>query len=248
MHPLVACVLLRVGRLDQFREDPQADPPDGKPRQPADGGGGKRCAVVGADDPRESVLPEEALEDGLRKLMRGGQERLNVEEVPGEPVLDGQGIGVQPVAGPEVPFEVGGPDLVGGGHGRGRSSRVRQAPPLSGRGDEAMALQDVADGGTRRPPDLGRLPVKEPQELLGAPVRMTAPGLQDPLDDRCGRGTGEPVRTPGSFGDPFEAPLLEPADPLVAGLATYAVSAAHFGQGVKLSGAVSDKQESLVHG
>ena len=96
--------------------------------------------------------------------------------------------------------------------------------------------------------DLGGSPVKEPQELLGAPVRMTAPGIQDSLDDLGGGGTGETMGPPGSFGDPFEALLLEPADPLVAGLAAYAVSAAHFGQGVEFPGAVGDKQESLVHG
>ena len=96
--------------------------------------------------------------------------------------------------------------------------------------------------------DLGVSPAQEPEELLGAPVRVTAPGLQDPLDNRGGRGTGETTGSPGVLGDPLEALLLEPADPFVAGLAADAVSPAHFGQGVEFPGAVGKKQESLIHG
>lgn len=50
MHPLVASVLLRMRRLDQLGEDPQANPPDGKPREAPDGGGREWRSVVGADD------------------------------------------------------------------------------------------------------------------------------------------------------------------------------------------------------
>jgi hypothetical protein len=96
--------------------------------------------------------------------------------------------------------------------------------------------------------DLGVSPAQEPEELLGAPVRVTAPGLQDPLDNRGGRRPGDTTGSPGVLGDPFEALLLEPADPLVAGLAAYTVPTAHFGQGIEFPGAVGKKQESLVHG
>ena len=51
VHALVPSVLLGMGGLYQLRADAQADPPDREAREAADGrGGGKRHAVVGADD------------------------------------------------------------------------------------------------------------------------------------------------------------------------------------------------------
>ena len=85
MHSLVACVLLRMRRLDELGEDPQADPPDRELGEPSDGGGGKGSSVVGADDPGKSVFLEEPHEDGLGEVVGGRQKRLNVEQVPGRP-------------------------------------------------------------------------------------------------------------------------------------------------------------------
>ena len=145
-------------------------------------------------------------------------------------------------------FEVGGPDLVGSGHGGCGAAGVREAPTATRGRDHAVALEDVTDSGAGRPGDRGIVSAQEPQELLGAPVRMATPGLQDPLDDLGGRRTSQMVRPAGSFTEPFGALLLEPADPLVGGLAADAVSAAYFGQGIEFPCAVGNEQESLVHG
>src|SRR3990172_4703830 len=68
VHPLVASVLLGVGRLDEFGEDAQADPPDGEARQcdrfspclrgsPSYRGHGptRRSSTPGRTDPRSST-------------------------------------------------------------------------------------------------------------------------------------------------------------------------------------------------
>lgn len=149
MHPLVAAVLLRMSRLDQLGEDPQANPPDGKPREAPDGGGREWRSVVGADDLGEPVLPEEALEGRLGELVGRRQKRADVEQVAGEAVRDGQRIAIEAVSGLEVALVVGGPDLVGGGHRRCGPSWVIETPALPDRRDEAMPLEDVADGGAR---------------------------------------------------------------------------------------------------
>ena len=51
MHAFVSSILLRLGRLDEFRKDAQADPPDRQPGEAGNGvGGGKGSAVVGTND------------------------------------------------------------------------------------------------------------------------------------------------------------------------------------------------------
>jgi len=75
-----------------------------------------------------------------------------------------------------------------------------------------------------------------------------APGLEDPIDGLGGRRTSNMVRPAGLFDEPFGAPLLEPIDPLVAGLAADAVAAAQIGNRRKFAGAVGNEQEFLVHG
>jgi len=150
MHPLVTAVLLRMGGLDQLGEDPEPDPPDGEPRETPDGGGREGSSVVGADPSGQTVLAEEALEDGLGELVSRREEPADVEQVPGESVRDGEGIALDAVSGLEVALVVGGPDVVGRGDGRDGAPRVVESPPLPSRGHKAVALEDVADGGARR--------------------------------------------------------------------------------------------------
>ena len=183
MHSLVAAVLLRMGRLDQLGEDPEPDPPDGEPRETPDGGGREGGSVVGADPSGQSVLAEEALEDGLCELVSRREEPADVEQVTREPIRDGKGVAVDAVPGLKVALVVGGPDLVGRGDGRGGAPRVVKSPSLPCRGHEAVPLEDVADGGAWRQGRLRELLGEEPQQLLGSPVRVVPPGVQDPLDE-----------------------------------------------------------------
>jgi hypothetical protein len=116
VHPLVAAVLLRLARLDQLGIDPQPHPPDAELGEAAERPGGKRDAVVGTEDFRESVLSEQPLEDGPALSVGGAGEAATGEQVPAEAVLDGERVAVAPVAGLKLPLEVGRPDPVGRDH------------------------------------------------------------------------------------------------------------------------------------
>jgi len=113
VHPFMATVLLGVSGLDELGVDAEADPPNGKPRQAAQSGGGEGNAVVGADDAGQTVLLEQVAEHGLAADMLRGTEALAGEQVTAEPVDDGEGVAIEAVAGLELTLEVGGPDVVG---------------------------------------------------------------------------------------------------------------------------------------
>jgi len=59
-------ILLGVRRLDELGLNARLEPRDAERREPAERGGSKGHAVVGADALREAVLTEEPLEDGNR--------------------------------------------------------------------------------------------------------------------------------------------------------------------------------------
>jgi len=64
VHALVPTVLLGRGGLDEVGQDPEFDPPDREPGEACEGHGSERRSVVGPDLIRESILSEEAPEDG----------------------------------------------------------------------------------------------------------------------------------------------------------------------------------------
>lgn len=110
MHPFMASVLIRGRRFDQLGEDTEPNPPDRQRGEAAEGGGGKRHAVVGPDDVRRAVLLKQPEEDRARQEDPGREQALTRQQVPAAPIDDRQGIAVDAIAGFEVAFEVGGPD------------------------------------------------------------------------------------------------------------------------------------------
>lgn len=129
---------------------------------------------------------------------------------------DRQGVAVDPVPGPEVALEVGGPQIVGLGGRRGDDPGMvmRLAPPALLR--QAAAREQIArraDGGLGN----ARMPGLEPlQNLLRPPAGMRPPGRTEELGDV----PGDPVRTVVRGPAPvLEAPptlLREAGQPLVA--------------------------------
>src|SRR4029453_12972612 len=89
--------------------------------------------------------------------------------------------------------------------------------------------------------------VQRSQQLLAAPARVTAPGLEDRGDDLLRRGIG---RTPG----PTRA-LLQPrralpqvvVDPLVASLPRDAVQLPQLGYRKRVAKVIGDELRPLVH-
>ena len=70
VHALVSAVLFRMTGLDEFRIDPESDPPDRETTQSSNGRGGEGHSIVGANDFGKSVLLEEAAKYGRPPCVR----------------------------------------------------------------------------------------------------------------------------------------------------------------------------------
>ena len=75
---------------------------------------GERASIVGADRPWQAKITEGAFEDGSGTEAPGIGQSLAGEEIAGMLIADGQGEAPDAVAGGELAFEVGGPQIVGG--------------------------------------------------------------------------------------------------------------------------------------
>src|SRR5207247_594142 len=149
VHPLVSSVLLRVRRLDQLRMDAEPDPPDGECRQPAQGTGGKRRAVIGADSLRPAIAPEEPGKHGPTRGDRRLEQAAAAEQETRRGVLDRERVAVDAIAGAKLPFEIGGPDrirLIERGVG---AAVVKAAPRSTPAAGAAMTLANPVAGGHR---------------------------------------------------------------------------------------------------
>ena len=133
VHPLVRSVLLGLGREGPLVLDAQAAPPHVEPGEAVDAGGAKGHAVVGADRPRQAVLPEEPFEDRAHLLALRSEQAVASQEVAGVLVGDRQRVAVHAIAGAEVALEVGGPETIGLRGGRRHDPGVlvvAPAPPV----------------------------------------------------------------------------------------------------------------------
>src|SRR6266550_8005580 len=170
MHPLVPAVLFWSTRLNQLRPNAEPDPPDGEGGHPAEGIGREWGPVIRADPLGQPVVAEEALEHGAGQLDRRMQKTLAAEEKARRPVLDRQGIAINPIAGFELPLVVDGPNVVGRGHRARRPAWMRSPGPSRRPRNQTFAFENRMGGGR-----MGQLPVRLQalqldQELFGAPV------------------------------------------------------------------------------
>jgi hypothetical protein len=131
-----------------------------------------------------------------------------------------------------MPFEVGGPEVVGM-HGRGGNHAgmlAGSAPPAFL--DQAAARQEVAGRADRRQLD-ALVSRRQPlQEFLGAPVRMLTACRADQLGDLARDPMRAPVRGAASVAESRATARIEAVEPLVASLPTDVVAIAKLGHGV----------------
>jgi hypothetical protein len=248
VHPLMSTVLFRVGGFDELRVDPEADPPDGESREAPQRGGGEGHAVIGTDDPRKAVLLEEAQENRLCQANRGRRESLTAKEKPTVAVDEGQGEAIDPIPRPELPLEVGSPNIVGLEHRGQWFSRMAWEATSSPSRDEAVALEDIVAGGAGGPVP-ARVPSgKHAQQLLGSPGWMAASTLEQALGDagralvRAGMGMPRTVlQTRRAF-------LSVPMKPLVGSFPADSEPTGQLGERGKLALVIGNKANSLVHG
>ena len=178
----------------------------------------------------------------------GREQAVAGQEVAGVLVGDREGIAVDPIAGPEVALEVGGPEVVGLRRRGGNDPGVLIVAPAAPFLDEPAARQEVP-GGTAGGPVQSGPPRPEPrQELGGAPARMLPPGR---VDHRChllGDAVRALVRRAAPIPEALPAGVLEAREPLVAGLATDAVPGAELEHGVQVQPVIANEPFTLFHG
>ena len=190
-------------------------PPHIELREPMDGLGGERDAVVGADGARQAVLAEGALKRRLGARCLDIPQAVARQQVAGMLVGDRQWIAVHPVPRPELALEVCRPEIIGRRGVRGHGARVDGASPPSPLGDEPFPREQIADRADRWPRGNAAMPrAEQVKQFLGTPLRMLAPLRAEQLRDGIGDAMGAMVRCTASIGEGRTATFLDPLPPL----------------------------------
>jgi len=229
VEPLQPPVLFRMSRrLDTLWKDPQLDPPHSQGRQSAQANAGKGRTVVGADGPRETVLPEGSFKDRAHLRTSGLAQPVARQEIPGGGILHGKGVDPCPISSAEPALEVDTPEVIGLLRlDKGLAPRRCPAASLAP-AHQPSPVQQVS-GRTGGRPGNPWLPVLQPgHQLLGAPRWVLLPSRDQALHDRPLRLVGMPMRRPAQVSQTIPSPGLKAMDPFVAGLRADAKGLARF--------------------
>ena len=162
-------------------------------------------------------------------------------------VGDRQRVAIDPVAGPEVALEVGGPQIVGLRHGHGDDPGMLNVAPAAALLHQPPARQEIA-GGADGGPVHGGMPWTEPRhELGGAPAGMLAPRRTDHGRDLTGNAVGASMRRSAPVPQALPARILEALEPFVARLPTDAVPRTEPGHRVRRQPVIANEPFSLLH-
>ena len=164
-------------------------------------------------------------------------------------VRDGERVAVRAVARPELPLEVGGPEIVRGGRRRAYHPRVDRRAPTPAVLDQPPAGQQIGDRTRRRPGAPARMPPREDgEELAGSPMRMRCP-LRDQELDHAARGLMRAVvRGATPITEPGPSLGIVAREPLVPNPSTHAVAGAQLAHREPITQGVADKPQPLIHG
>ena len=207
----------------------------------------ERGPVVALDRGRQPDLAKEPLEDRLRLGRAYRAERGAAQQVARVLIRNGQRITVLPVAGPELPLEVGRPQIIGGLRDRARRPGMVPMVPAPSGLNQAAAPEQVARRAGGRPFHFGPTLGQPHQQLAGTPVRMLAPRLHD----RCRHFRVQPMGAAMGRAAPLEEPgrtaHVIPIAPFVAGPPTDAVALTQFRHRVEASFRVRHEAHPLLH-
>src|SRR3989442_10393094 len=246
VHPLVATVLLGVRGLNELGPNPQADPPHRERREPAQGRRRKRRAVIGADPLGQAVAAKEPLKYGPTRVDRRLPQSSAAEQKARSGILDRQRVAVDPIAGPELPFEIGTPDHVGLIKWRVGAAGVKAAPGGATVAGAAVALEDAMDGRDRRDELARHALSQEPTDFARAPPKASLQG-QELLHDRTRRRMRTAIRPMRAIGQTGGTRFLVPLEPFVAGLPAHLVAATDLGDRPAWSVDILHKPQSHIH-
>src|SRR3990172_478429 len=231
--------------------DAEPHPPDVELGEAMDATGGEGDPVVGPHRARRAEFREGPLERSPGPPALDVRQPPAGEQIAGMLIPDREGVAPHAVAGRERSLEVGGPEIVGSfsGGGNDPGMLVRSAPPPLL--DQAFSGEEIPRRAHRGPVLLGdlRMPGPEPvEELARSPIRMPAPRSAQQLRDLGRDAVGTVVR--GVAPVPQAAPphLVVAVEPLVARLATDAVTGAELRPRIEAQSFVGDEAFTLFHG
>jgi len=150
MHALVRTILLRMRGQDPLVLNAEPQPPYIERRQAVKRHRCEGHAVVGANGPRQPVGAEQTIEDRADAGAIRRQQALTPEQVARVLIGDRQRIAVDPIAGPELAFEIGRPQIVGVRRGRCHHTRMREYAAAAPLLHQAFARQEITRGADRR--------------------------------------------------------------------------------------------------
>src|SRR3989442_1351286 len=122
-------------------------------------------------------------------------------------ILDRERVAVDPIAGPELPFEIGAPDRIGLIERRVGAAGVKAAARGPTTPRASMALEDAMDGRDRRDELARHALSQEPPDFACAPAKASLQG-QDLLHDRTRRRMRTAIRPMRAIGQTGGTRLL----------------------------------------
>src|SRR6202522_2412213 len=146
----MAAVLFGMTGGNPLRNDAQLHPVERQGRKSGNGSGSKGWPVVGANGPRQTILPERRLEDGEHLFGVGFFHRLAAQQIAARRIADGQRIDALTGQRQKPPLEISTPKLIRF-YRLLKWLRVRRglAKPSPGH-RQPFSLEQRADGAGRR--------------------------------------------------------------------------------------------------
>jgi hypothetical protein len=246
MELLVGAIVLRLGAAGEIHPNAQAHPPQAQSGAAVRSSGSKGLAVVQTDGGWQAEAFEEAQEGGAQGPVTEIGENLDGQNHAGEEVAHGQWLTALSIAGPEGPFKVYGPNVVG---------TLRDLETLAVKDGtwagavDAAALQSVMsqvarDAARARNRRRGQMVDQKGAQLLGSPSRMSVAQGDDAFEKGswrapwCRGRTTPTVQTTGAV-------LGKTLDPFMDGLTADAETLGERGNGFALFRGGLDETKAL---
>lgn len=161
----------------------QANPPGGEGGEPGEGVGGKGNAIIGAYPVGQAIFFEQAVEDGFCAENSRGMKALAADDVAADVIGDGEREAIDTVAGFELALEISAPEVVGGENGVRGFTGMTNPTLTAGSGNQAVALEEIADGGSAGKIPIGVAAMNNFQDLFGTPIGVLSSHIEKRFND-----------------------------------------------------------------
>src|SRR5215216_5154786 len=214
MHPFVPAVLLRRGRSDEARFNPELEPPSRQPGQTAGPPRPKRRPVIATNRTRQPISPERRLKHRLHAVnRRTGNPHLDQKTAVA--IRNRQRIDPLAVQRAKPALKVGRPLIIGCRHCRKRPPLINRPPPALDWCNQSGLLENLTNRRGGRPARLGSAALEEHQQLARPQMRKP-PAQRNHFVLHIGRSRVRTMRwRMRSIHKPVRCPQLTPPPPCV---------------------------------